>query len=131
MTEEQQPAGDDERPADITAPAGAAQDSPDHPPAVTSPTRADVRHAARLAAIDQHVAAARQQADILVGRVRVLVRNGVDLRDPERLADLVNDQVIEAVDGATVSRCGCQGAQGPAALALLAELARLCAEATR
>lgn len=106
-------------------------DGDQHPPAITAPTREDMRHAARLAAVDQHAAAAREHAGILVGRVRTLMRNGVDLRDPERLCDLVADQVIEAVEGATVPGCGCQGSQGPAALALLAELARLCAEATR
>lgn len=111
MSDNQQPAGED------------------HPPTIAEPTAADLRHASLIAAVDQHAAAARAQTDILIARVRVLVRNGVDLRDPERLLDLIDDPILDAVKGATLPNC-CDS-QGPAALALLAELARRLAEATR
>jgi hypothetical protein len=104
-------------------------DGADHPPTIAGPTEADIRHASRTAATEQHAAAAREHAGILLARVQTLVRNGVDLRDPERLLDLVNDQVIDAVKSAVVPSC-C-GSEGAAALALLAEMARRCAEATR
>lgn len=80
-------------------------------------------HEARMASVEAHMAAARGQVSVLVARTRVLVRNGVDLRHPERVADFVDDQVFDAVRAATVVGCGCSGAQGAAAAALLAELA--------
>lgn len=107
------------------------EQTPDHPPVPPAPTPADARHVARIAAVEQHQAAAQHQASILLTRTKVLIRNGVDLRNPERMSDYVAGQVIEAIEGATVNGCGCSGAQGPAALALIAELARQLAEATR
>lgn len=104
-------------------------ETPDRPAAGPSP--ADARHIARIAAVEQHQAAARHQAGVLVTRTRTLIRNGVDLRNPERMADFVSDQVIEAIADATVPTCGCAGSQRPAALALVAEIARQLAEATR
>lgn len=87
--------------------------------------------AAANAAADRHAAAARHQADILVTRAQTLTRNGVDLRNPERLRDFMTDQVFDAITGATLPGCGCAGAVGPAALALIAELSRRQAEANR
>lgn len=81
------------------------------------------RHKARMEWVEAHMGAARDQVSVLVARTRVLVRNGVDLRHPERVADFVDDQVFDAVKAATVYECGCAGAQGAAAAALLAELA--------
>jgi hypothetical protein len=91
----------------------------------------DALQVALNAATEQHAAAARHQANVLVTRTQTLARNGVDLRNPERLRDFANDQVAEAITGATVAGCGCSGASGPAAMSLVAELARRVAEVTR
>jgi hypothetical protein len=84
-----------------------------------------------LAATEQHAAAAKHQVDVLLARTQRLARNGVDLRNPERLRDFANDQVVEAITGATVAGCGCAGDAGVAAMALIAEFARRLAEVTR
>jgi hypothetical protein len=94
-------------------------------------TTPEGQRAAMLAATEQHAAAAKHQAEILVTRTQTLARNGVDLRNPERLRDFANDQVVEAIQGAKVVGCGCAGNAGPAAMSLIAELARRLAEATR
>lgn len=85
-------------------------------------TLGQVDHRARVAAIDEHMRAARQAASHLVTRARILVRNGVDLRDPERVSDFIDDQVLDAVKEAQVYECTCGAAQGAAAVALLSEV---------
>lgn len=87
-------------------------------------TPAQARYAELVDAVDKHLVSARQQADVLVSRAQTLVRNGVDLRAPERAFDFVTDQVMDAVRAATVHDCQCSGAQGAAAAALLAEVTR-------
>ena len=87
-------------------------------------TAAQVRHVERVGAVAEHMAAARREVSILMVRTRTLVRLGVDLRDPERMADYAADQLLDAVKGAVVAKCGCSGAQAVAALALAGELAR-------
>ncbi len=84
---------------------------------------------AARAANEQHITAVRRQAPVLIARVRQLIRNGVDLRDPDRFADLVGDQVRDAIDDVTIP--GCAGGRPIAAAVLVAELARQLAEATR
>ncbi len=103
----------------------------DHPQMPSAPTEAHARHVALVETVRVHRDAAAGQISVLVSRAQTLARNGVDLRHPERLADFVEDQVIDAIRGATVAGCGCAGAQGAAALALVAELARQLAEVTR
>jgi hypothetical protein len=107
------------------------QEDREHPGLRDEPTSAHAKHIAYVEAVKQHRDAAGGQIEVLVSRAQTLVRNGVDLRNPERLADFVEDQVMDAVRGATVHDCGCAGAHGAAALALVAELARRLAEATR
>lgn len=87
------------------------------------------RAAARAAADEQHMTLARRHAPVLVARVRQLVRGGVDLTNPERFTDLVTDQVTDAIKDTAMP--GCPLAKEVAAAALIAELARLLAEATR
>ncbi len=84
-----------------------------------------------VAATAEHMAAARRAAAILVARARVLVSNGVDLHHPERACDFIADQVRDAVAGARLTSCSCAGSLGTAGYALVAELARQLAEATR
>lgn len=88
--------------------------------------------AARLAALERQHTAARHQVDRLMARTRVVVGNGVDLRDPERAEDFARDQVSDAITGAVVtSGCVSGIANGDAATALITELARRLAEAER
>lgn len=89
------------------------------------------RQAAAVAATDNHLQAARHQAVILVDRARTLVRNGVDLRHPERALDFIGDQVRDAVERSRLPNCGCGGSTGTAGFTLIAELARLLAETDR
>lgn len=97
--------------------------TPPHLPSYTgSITPAQARHAQYVGAVEEHMAAARVEAARLVARAQTLVRNGIDLRDPERVGDFISDQVIEAVNGATVQTCGCLGAQAAGAVSLLAEV---------
>jgi hypothetical protein len=83
-------------------------------------TIGQVSHAEHLAAVEAHMAKARPAISVLLTRARLLVRNGVDLRHPERVSDFVADQLRDAVDQAMVHECGCAGAQGSAVAALLA-----------
>lgn len=100
-------------------------------PAAEAQTAYAARAAAAVAATAAHMDAARRQAGILAARTRTLVSNGVDLRNPERACDFIADQVREAIDGARLPDCSCAGSTGPAGFALVAELARQLAEATR
>lgn len=102
-----------------------SDDQPTHPPAASgSITPAQARHAEYVGAIAEHMAAARRASATLVARAQTLVRNGIDLRDPDRVGDFIGDQVMDAVRGAVVSQCGCSGAQGAAAVSVLAEVTR-------
>ena len=103
----------------------------EHPSIPDAPTAEQAKHVAFVKAVQVHRDAAGGQISVLVSRAQTLARNGVDLRNPERLADFVEDQVMDAVRGSAVAECGCAGAHGAAALALIAELARQLAEATR
>jgi hypothetical protein len=85
--------------------------------------------ASAQAANEQHITAARRHAPVLIARARQLIRNGVDLGDPERFADFINDQVADAVNDTVLP--GCHGGRTIAAAVLVAELARQLAEATR
>lgn len=94
---------------------------PEHLPEIeVDVTMSRASHAEHLAAVEAHMASARPAASVLVTRARILVRNGVDLRDPERVSDFVSDQIQDAVKAASVHECGCVGAQGAAGAALLA-----------
>ena len=102
-----------------------ADDGREHIPEVQiDVTMARARHSEHLASVQVHMAAARPAASILVARAQALVRHGVDLRHPERVSDFVDDQIKDAVRAATVHECGCVGAQGAAAAALLVEVTR-------
>lgn len=79
---------------------------------------------AQLASTEQHMTAARYQADILLARTRELVATGVDLRNPARQRWFAGTVALEAIEGATVKGCGCAGSEGVAALTLGIELAR-------
>jgi hypothetical protein len=86
----------------------------------------------RLALLDQQAAAARHAADQLVGMARALVRNGVDLRHPERLEAFAKQDARVLVAASSVDTdCKCALGNGEAALAVIGELARRLAEATR
>ncbi len=87
--------------------------------------------ALRTAALERQATAARHQASVLLGLTQTLVRNGVDLRNPERLDAFARDEVLAAIGATNVSPCGCGITNGAAAVALLAEMARRLAEATR
>lgn len=84
---------------------------------------------AARAATEQHIAAVRRHAPVLLARTRQLVRNGVDLSDPDRFADFVDDQVRDTVEDTVIPAC--PGGRPVAAVVLAAELARQLAEATR
>lgn len=105
---------------------------PEHPagPAGSS-EEAQRRHAAYVANVGQHGEAARREVEKLVQRTRVLIRNGIDLRDPDRFIDYAEDQIRDAIEAAVIPTCACEGSEGAAALALIGELARQLAEATR
>lgn len=75
----------------------------------------------------QHTERARYAADRLVGRVKFLLNNGVDLLDPTGLCSLATDQVVDAIADTQVPGC-CEGTSNTA---LIAELARRLAEAER
>lgn len=81
------------------------------------------------AANEQHITAVRRHAPVLVARARQLIRNGVNLNDPDRFADFIDDQVADAVNDNVIP--GCHGGRTIAAAVLVAELARQLAEATR
>jgi hypothetical protein len=86
----------------------------------------------RLALLDQQAAAAQQAADKLVGMALSLVRNGMDLRHPERLEQFADHDVRELVAASSVDRgCHCALGNGQAALAVIGELSRRLAEAAR
>lgn len=89
------------------------------------------RVAAATAATAAHLDAARGPASILAARARTLVSNGVDLRHPERATDFISDQISTAVKDARLPGCECGGDLTAAAFALIAELTRQLAEATR
>jgi hypothetical protein len=107
-------------------------DGEQHLPTTDSePNEAQARHVQFVQAVDQHMVLASRASDELIARTQTLVRNGVDLRHPDRVGDFLTDQVLDAVRIASVHDCGCAGAQGAAALALAAELARRIGELTR
>ena len=101
------------------------KDDPTHPPVPEgSITPAQARHAEYVGAVAEHMAAARREAVTLVARAQTLVRNGIDLRDPDRVGDFIGDQVMDAVSGAAVHSCECTGALGAASVSVLAEVTR-------
>lgn len=90
-----------------------------------------VTRAAHLEAVRNHSLAAAREARILLERTRRLTEVGVDLRDPDRMADYLTDQVQDAVKGSIITGCSCDGDESVAAVYLLAQLARINAERPR